>query len=124
MTNRGMWERHIGSSIAMALGGLMFVSGLAQPNGGTITGPVIVLGVLAYRSAKERWLGQVKPTKLRRFLEVAGVMTAVLMIVLQNNLIDRLTVDPAVYFVLPVWILVAYAIIGFRAPRVLDATES
>ena len=46
-------KKHIGSTIALILGILYFISGLTKGNSGLIAGPIMILGALAYRSAKE-----------------------------------------------------------------------
>jgi GYF domain 2 len=69
----GAWRRarrHLGSSIALVLGCLAFVGGLAGvAKGGTegtlIGASVMILGATAYRSAKKRKLGEVKSTVMR-----------------------------------------------------------
>ena len=65
------WWRHLGSSIAFGLGCIAVIAGLAgiahyadDPQmsflkGGTLlAGVVMILGAVAYRSAKERKLGE------------------------------------------------------------------
>jgi len=53
-------KRHIGSTIALVLGFLLLAIGAAKPSSLLITGPIIILGALAFCSAKKRMLGEVK----------------------------------------------------------------
>ena len=69
------WQRptgHLGSTLALITGVLLFVSGMAQAPAAFNTqlgGVVMILGALAYRSAKQRRSGEAKSTLTRQFLE-------------------------------------------------------
>jgi hypothetical protein len=97
--------KHLGSTLALALGLVAFVGGFASAYRGlgsgagdwVVSGPIIILGALAYRSAKQRWRGEVASTRGRRVLEAIAML-----LILAS---------------LTVWAIVAYAIIGFRAPK-------
>jgi uncharacterized protein DUF4339 len=122
-SSSGPWRkvrRHLGSTIALILGCLAVIGGLARlgqaPDGGTsssVAGAVMILGALAYRSAKKRKLGEVKATLTRQFLEIVLLVLICLGILMQNNLKILIATDPIPNFVIPVWAVVAYLIIAF-----------
>lgn len=117
--------RHLGSTAALALGILAIVGGLASVWRGRgsgagdliISGPVIILGALAYRSAKKRWLGQVASTKTRRFGEGIAILLIFALLLPLENLKTLVATQPVHYVIIPVYAIVAYMIIGFRAPK-------
>ena len=41
----------------------------------------------------------------------------VLMVVMHRDFLYYLATDPAIFFLIPVWALVAYAFVGFRSPK-------
>lgn len=107
--------KHLGSTIAIVLGLLMVATIAAQPlSSRPIAGAVILLGALAYRSCKRRGLGQVPSTALRIGLEIAALVAAVLVILLQTDLKRRLILDPVPNILPILWVLAAYAIALFR----------
>lgn len=107
--------KHLGSTVAIILGLIMIGAIASQPQSSLpIAGAVTLLGALAYRSCKRRRLGEVPSTMLRRGLEIAALVAAVLVIVLQNNLRERLILDPVAHFLPILWVLVAYAVALFR----------
>lgn len=126
-------KRHIGSSVALGIGFLVLAVGCSNLGKGddsrnfTIMGPMIVIGALAYRSAKQRYLGEVTPTLLRRLSELLGIIIIVLMVVAHRNLNYYLATQPVVFLLTPFWAFVAYAIIAFRkpkaAPKAIDVPE-
>lgn len=73
----------------------------------------MILGALAYRSARKRKLGEVKATLTRQFLEIVLLVLICLGILMQNNLKILIATDPIPNFVIPVWAVVAYLIIAF-----------
>lgn len=103
--------KNIGSTIAIVLAVLSLITGLTQPNVAYINAGIIMLiGALAYRSAKKRSLGEVKDTTVRKAIELTGITIIILLIVLQKNLLDLLFLDPVPNFIIPVWALIAYLI--------------
>jgi hypothetical protein len=110
--------KHLGSTVALILGFVSFAGALGPATGnhaGLISGPVMILGALAYRSAKKRMLGDVRSTALRQVIEVGAIVLAVLVVVLQNDLKVRIATDPFPNFVIPLWAVVAYFIMTIRA---------
>ncbi len=64
-------RRHLGSTIALAIGVLSVVSSVTKLSSTfLIAGIVIILGALAYRSAKKRRLGEIRASSLQKTLEV------------------------------------------------------
>jgi hypothetical protein len=135
VTNRlaGVWRRvrrQLGSSIAFLIGCLAVIaglSGLAQtvdnPHvAGTqkldtlIGGVVMILGALAYRSAKKPKLGEAKWILTRRFLEIALLVLICVLILAQNNLSYLIATDPVPNLIVPIWAIVAYLVIAFMPP--------
>ncbi len=55
--------RHIGSTLALAFGVFLLLSSFKRDSpSGIIPGVPVILGALAYRSAKKRKLGEVRNT--------------------------------------------------------------
>jgi hypothetical protein len=127
---------HIGSTVALVIGYLALAAGLAtvgsgkyannsfEPGSSTIqAGIVIILGAHAYRSAKKRRIGQVADTWLRVSFEIAALVVACLVIVMQNHLDYLIATDPVPHFVIPVWLLVAYVVNAFMPQRTPAASK-
>lgn len=118
---------HLGSTIALILGFITFAGALG-PTGdhaGLVSGPVIILGALAYRSARKRKLGEVRSSVLRQVVEVGAIVIIVAAVVLQNNIKERIETDPVPNLIIPLWAVVAYFIMSVRAelqqPRIAGA---
>jgi hypothetical protein len=108
-------KKHIGSTIALILGVLSFASGVnAGSPSGLVAGPVIILGALAYRSAKKRKLGEVNNTPLRKGLEVLALIMIAAAILLQKDLKNLIATDPVPNIIIPLWAIIAYAVIAFK----------
>lgn len=101
-------KRHLGSTVALVVGGLALLSGLAKAGDPLIAGIVIILGALAYRSAKKRKLGEVNSTLTRQLLEVALLVVMCLAILAQSNLSYLVVTDPVSNAVIPIWAIIAY----------------
>ena len=88
-----------------------------------IAGFVIVLGAVAYRSAKKRRLGEVKSTTTRQVFEIVLLAALCAAILAQKNLSQLIVTDPVTNVVIPVWVIVAYAVVAFmpRAQKKLKA---
>jgi hypothetical protein len=107
--------KHLGSTIAIILGLIMIATIAAQPQSSLpIAGAVTLLGALAYRSCKRRRLGEVPSTTLRKGLELLALIAAVLIILFQTGLKERLILDPVPNILPIVWVLVAYAVAMLR----------
>jgi hypothetical protein len=107
--------RHHGSTIAIVVGALLFLTGLsllAQHKGGPYTdlapedGILLMLAGLAYRSAKKRKLGEVKSTLARKFLEALLFPICIFVMVMNVR-------NPISNFLIPVGAMIAYLIVVF-----------
>lgn len=114
-----MKNRFWGSIIALIFGALSILGGFSKlvaknSDGGdsVIAGLVMFLGALAYRSAKKRRLNLKVDKMQTRNIERAELLIALLLIILQNNLLDRMYMNPVVNLVIPVWVLTAYVIVS------------
>jgi len=101
-------KKNAGSTIALIFGWLYFVSGLVNLNPGFVIGPVIILGALAYRSAKKRNLNIVKNSWYRKTMEIFAIVIAMAAVLLQNDYLHLMITDPAPNFVIPLWVLITY----------------
>ncbi len=110
-------REHIGSTIAIILGALSVLSGLANPGAAFITGIIIILGALAYRSAKNRKLGKVHSSIIRKALEAVAILIAMAAVLMQNNLVSLIQADPVPNLIIPLWVLLAYIIILVWSPK-------
>ncbi|HUQ38314.1 MAG TPA: tetratricopeptide repeat protein, partial [Aestuariivirga sp.] len=106
--------KHIGSTIALILGILGFASGLTQLTDMIVGGPALILGALVYRSCKKRKLGEVDNTTLRLVLELTALASIVLLIGLQNDLRNRIIQEPVPNLIIPLCVILAYAIVVLR----------
>ena len=120
-------KKHIGSTIALILGVLSFASGVNFISGvksgspsGLVTGPVIILGALAYRSAKKRKIGEVNNTRLRKGLEMLAVVMIAAAILLQKDLINLIYTDPVPNMIIPLWAIIAYTVIAFKTRKTAE----
>jgi hypothetical protein len=120
----------LGSSIAFGLGCIAVIAGpvgivqygddaqMSFLKGGTLlAGMVMILGALAYHSAKERKLGEARWVLTRRVLEVALIVLICVMVLTQNGLMHRIASDPVPNAIIPIWAIVAYLIIAFLPAR-------
>jgi hypothetical protein len=116
----------MGSTIAIGLGLLYFV-GSFNPSSisddGLIAGPVMVLGALAYRSAKRRALGEATASIAWQIIEAVLIFLIVASVVFRNDLRTAIVIHPAPTLLIPVWCVVAYAIAAVRAWRRARRTD-
>ena len=110
-------KKYIGSTIALIIGILSLLSGLAYLNSGLNTGPIIILGALAYKSAKKRKLGIVKSSSYRIIFEVISICIILAAILFQKNLTYHIATDPVPNFIIPLWAIIAYLIIVFKREK-------
>ena len=112
-------KKHIGSTIALVLGILYFASGLTNQgnSGGLVAGSVIILGALAYRSAKKRKLDEANNSTLRKVLEVLALIVIAAAILLQKDLKNLIATDPVPNLIIPLWAIIAYTVIAFKAKQ-------
>ena len=113
-------KKHLGSTVALVVGVLALVSGLANPGALLVVGPIIILGALAYRSAKKRWLGEAKQSLFRKSLEATAMVVIVAAVLLQNNLVALVVSDPVPNLIIPLWAVIAYSIIAFKKQKTTE----
>ncbi len=117
-------KKHLGSTVALILGALIFAAGITQQQGSLlIAGPIIFVGAFAYRSAKKRNLGEVKNSLLRKILEAVAVIAIIVAVLLQNDVARLIATDPVPNLIIPLWVIIAYVIIVLRRPKVINETE-
>ncbi len=117
-------KKHLGSTIALVLGVLTFAAGITQLQGSLIiTGPIIFVGALAYRSAKKRNLGEAKNSLLRKFLEALAIVAIIAAVLLQKDLGRQIATDPIPHLIIPLWVIIAYVIGVLKRPKVINEIE-
>ncbi len=109
-------KKHLGSTIALGIGVLSVVSSLTKPNM-LIAGIIIILGALAYRSAKKRKLGEISGSSLRKALEVCAIVIIIAAVLLQKNLTYNMATDPVPNLMIPLWAIIAYMVIALKKQK-------
>jgi len=104
-----------GSSSAIALGILYFLSGVnivAQKTGGSadglVFGLVVILGALAYKSAKKRKLKLKSNSLIRIGFEITAILLILASVLMANTDIKKFIVETPVSFLIWFWSLLAY----------------
>lgn len=120
-------KQHLGSTIAIVMGILLFGSGAGQATKNVELGMahaaggiVAILGAIAYRSAKKRAMGQAKNTAIRVCLEIAAIVVPIFLIVRQREFFDRFYVNPFCYGIIPLWVIIAYVVAFVRKRSVSE----
>ncbi len=113
-------KKHLGSTLGIALGILSILAGLTQPGATLISGIVMLIGALAYRSAKKRKLQEVGNTVIRKVIEGIGIVGVIALIVLQKDLKMLIATDPVPNFVIPVFVIIAYSIALLKKQKKID----
>lgn len=112
---------HLGSSIALVLGFFGLIGELgglskgADASGMMVGAPIMILGALAYRSAKKRALGEVASTLPRWLFEGTAMTVIACLVAGQPHLKTLMATDPAPYFVIPLWAVTAWLIAAAQA---------
>jgi CheY-like chemotaxis protein/multisubunit Na+/H+ antiporter MnhB subunit len=116
--------RHPGSTVAVVFGVLAFFGAMGGVGSGDhafegllTAGSVLILGALAYRSAKQRRLGEVASTPLRRVGEGIAILLLLLSVLLQKDLKNQIVTEPLATVLIPVWALVAYLLVALWPRR-------
>jgi hypothetical protein len=121
---------HWGSSLVLVLGFFALIGALGslskgEDTSGMLVGaPSMILGALAYRSAKKRRLGEVAPSFMRRMFELTAILLIGLIVLSQNDLKSLINSDPGPYFVIPGWAVLAYLIAAVKAMKRRDMSRS
>jgi len=112
-------KKFIGSTIILVVGVLMTVGSLTNPSPKTtlddsLPGLCMILGALAYSSAKQRKLKLVENTKWRKLLEFLAMILIVALILLGPNIPQLIQGGDITNLVILVWAIVAYL---FAVPK-------
>jgi len=115
-----------GSSAAVAFGSLYFISAIsaiAKNTGGSANGlflgPAIILGALAYKSAKKRKLNIIETTVVRESFEIAAILLVLASVLMLNVSIKKFMAENPVPFLLWLWALIPYFIMVFLLKQIL-----
>ncbi len=106
-------KRFLWSTIALGIGIVALAGGITTPSSLGIAGAVIILGVLAYRSAKRRKLNMVEATTTRKTMEIVALVVAFLIVFLQTDIQRLMYEDPFPNLIIPLWVFGAYLYISF-----------
>jgi hypothetical protein len=107
------------STVAAVFGALTLLSGFAllssRHGGGDLlnVGACTLLGTVTYRSLKRTRLNLKRPSAPRRVLEIFALICSAAIVLLQNNLADRLYTDPIMVIPL-IWSVAAYLFVYFQ----------
>ena len=83
---------------------------------------MIIVGALAYRSAKGRLLGEVSPSVARKVAEALAIMIILLLVFGHEDWRVRMAVRGVFYVFVPGWAVIAYLAVAFRrAKNAIDA---
>jgi hypothetical protein len=117
------WYRHLGSTVCLILGTISFTAGLLrvpagmEAEGTFVSGTFMILGTIAYRSAKKRRLQEVSSTVPRKFVEVGLLLLISVLVLTQNNLNHQMTTHPVLNLIVPLWAIIAYSAVNLLAVR-------
>ena len=117
-------KKHLGSTVALILGTLALVAGLAHPSSTLTAGAIIIVGALAYRSAKKRKLGEVKTSITRQILEIIALILIAAAVLLQNDAAKQIETDPVPNLIIPLWAIIAYVVLIFKAQRTASSEKA
>lgn len=114
--SRGGWK-FFGSTLAIVIGVIEIGVGASNPSGqpsAATAGWVIILGALAYKSAKKTKMGLVRSSPLRLTLEIVALLIAMALVLGQSDIGDLMYNDPFPNVIIPLWVLLAYVIVRIR----------
>ncbi len=100
------------SKSALLLGVLITLAGVQNPSL-FAAGLSVIIGTLAYKSAKNRKLGVTKPSTAKQILEIVGLILIVLAVAWQNDLKRIIVEDPFPNIFIPAWLITAYLTVVF-----------
>jgi hypothetical protein len=104
-------KKHLGSTVALVIGGLGLVGGLSNHNFQSINASVVmIVGALAYKSAKKRRLNEVENTKFRFGMEIVGLGVIVLSVLALSDIKTAIALYPLSTVVAPLYALIAYGV--------------
>lgn len=109
-----MGNRSWGAIAALILGILLLASSLTNPERATISGPVMILGAIAYMLAKQRGFSD-RLSGLKVGIEVLCLIALLFLWLAQRGLGVAMVADPLPNLVIPLWALIAYTVAVFKA---------
>jgi len=112
-------KKFIGSTIILAVGVLTMVGSLTNPSpmttlGDSLPGLFMILGALAYRSAKQRKLKLVENTKKRKLLEFLALILIAALILTGPDILQLIRDGDITNLFIFVWAIIAYL---FAVPK-------
>ena len=115
-------KKHIGSTLIIVLGVLSILAGINQISNhqdgdSLLLGFVLLLGGLAYRSAKKRYLGEGRISFSWKIFEAVLLAAMLAAVLLQNNFLDRAYFHPIANVIVPILVLIAYVVIFRKIPK-------
>ena len=99
-------KRLLGSTLAIVSG----LAGIASPSLKEV-GWAMILGALAYKSAKKRQLGLTAPSLAKTVLELIALLAIFFIVFLRNDIRTLIVNDPFPNLTVPVWALTAYVVV-------------
>lgn len=114
---RAVYLKFIGSYATFVVGVLLLLIGIGHPSS-IIPGWYMVIGSVAYMSAKERKLGLVKEYIGKNMWEILGIVAITISTVTTNWRI--LYNDPFPNLIIPIWAIIAYSIICFKQNKYIE----
>lgn len=105
-----------GSTVGIIVGISLLFSGLRGVQEGIYSesltsGVIVILGALAYRSAKKTRLNIVESSVIRTSIEVAFIMIVVVSLLLRNEVLKFIAEDP-IHLLIWLWALIPYFIMA------------
>jgi hypothetical protein len=112
---KGIKDKHGGSMTSIILGILLALSnisaiaqGASNDISSTIGGLCLIFGAIAYRMAKKRLLGVSNTSIFRLIIEVTCIAISMAIVLMQNNLIYNLQMNPVTIGLIPLFVVIAY----------------
>jgi len=107
-------EEYFGSTLGIVAGFLIFASAVGQfqtggSSEGITSGVAVILGALAYKSAKKRRIYVAEPSILRMGFEAVAILLVALSLLLRND-IERFIAEEPVHLLYWLWALIPYFI--------------
>lgn len=96
------------ANLSQWFGALYFFSGAVNKDAYLVSGPIMIFGAAAYKSAQRRRLGLAKSSAGRLVLEILAIVIIFLMIFLQKDVKVFVVEDPVPNVIIPAWALTAY----------------
>ena len=121
-------KKFIHSTVLLAVGVLMTVGSMTNPGStsaaDSLPGLCVILGALAYRSAKQRRLQLVENTKKRKLLEFLALISIAVLILTGPDILQLIRDGDILTLGILVWAIFAYlCATSRRAAERKNATE-